>query len=289
MKNSLPGTEVDGFTSSPEPKKTQISLKTKVGLIVLLSALLLLPSILVTLSSLSSLNQQVIDLTSTGSGDQAIQEYTAEAKPTLTTALRDGISLLMLGSGLVLLLALFMPRKLLSPLSQLTRVMRQTQRGDVSAQVEVKKNDELGELAIAFNRAMARLRMYDRLKTERIISEGQRVAMLAEHLTVGMAIADPDFLTIVLANSRLTSIAGRGLAGKEIHEVIRLNDESIDKDLREVALLREPLTGKMGIVLTTRGKEIPVQVDLDFSRNAAGETGTVAVFVRRVRRKEVES
>jgi two-component system, OmpR family, sensor histidine kinase BaeS len=60
-------------------------------------------------------------------------------------------------SGIALLLGILLSRTLTSPIRELTRATHAVSEGDLSQQVPVRSNDELGELAEAFNRMSTEL------------------------------------------------------------------------------------------------------------------------------------
>ena len=63
----------------------------------------------------------------------------------------------LIGSVIALLLGVFLSRTLTRPIRELTRATHAVSEGDLSQQVPVRSNDELGELAIAFNKMSAEL------------------------------------------------------------------------------------------------------------------------------------
>lgn len=63
----------------------------------------------------------------------------------------------LIGAVIALLLGIFLSRTLARPLRELTQATHAVSEGDLSQQVPVRSNDELGELAKAFNRMSAEL------------------------------------------------------------------------------------------------------------------------------------
>jgi signal transduction histidine kinase len=63
----------------------------------------------------------------------------------------------LIGAGLALLLGILISRTLTRPIRELTRATHAISEGDLSQQVRVRTNDELGELAQAFNKMSAEL------------------------------------------------------------------------------------------------------------------------------------
>jgi two-component system, OmpR family, sensor histidine kinase BaeS len=63
----------------------------------------------------------------------------------------------LIGSVIALLLGIFLSRTITRPLRELTRATHAVSEGDLSQQVTVRSNDELGELAKAFNKMSTEL------------------------------------------------------------------------------------------------------------------------------------
>jgi len=63
----------------------------------------------------------------------------------------------LIGAVIALLLGIFLSRTLTRPIRELTRATHAVSEGDLSQQVPVRSNDELGELAQAFNRMSSEL------------------------------------------------------------------------------------------------------------------------------------
>jgi signal transduction histidine kinase len=63
----------------------------------------------------------------------------------------------LIGSVIALLLGIFLSRTLTRPIRELTRATHAVSEGDLSQQVTVRSNDELGELAKAFNKMSTEL------------------------------------------------------------------------------------------------------------------------------------
>src|SRR5215216_3942565 len=63
----------------------------------------------------------------------------------------------LIGAVIALLLGVFLSRSLTHPIRELTRATHAVSEGDLSQQVPVRSNDELGDLAQAFNKMSAEL------------------------------------------------------------------------------------------------------------------------------------
>lgn len=67
------------------------------------------------------------------------------------------------GAGAILLI-LGLSRRILSPVDALTQAVRRMESGDLSQRVDIQSNDEIGELAHAFNAMAARLERLEKVR-----------------------------------------------------------------------------------------------------------------------------
>ncbi|MDO7867372.1 DUF4153 domain-containing protein [Nocardioides jiangxiensis] len=119
---------------------------------------------------------------------------------------------LALALGVTQLLAVGMT----SPLREMTEAARRMATGDYSARVTATSNDEVGQLARAFNRMSADLAAVDRQRRDLVanVSHELRTPLAAltallENLADGVSPATPDALQAALAQAeRLSTLAG---------------------------------------------------------------------------------
>src|SRR5579862_9281525 len=83
------------------------------------------------------------------------------------------ILLLVTGLALSSIFVILTARGMIRPLIQLTSSVRQIEGGNLDLIVESHSNDEIGELAQAFNEMAARLREFRRLDLERLLRTQQ--------------------------------------------------------------------------------------------------------------------
>jgi|GEM_PF-957852 len=104
-----------------------------------------------------------------------------EAEIVGAAASRIRQTMLILGLSLLIIVAAiyYVVGRLLNPLNQLSQATRQIARGDWKAPLDIRRGDELGQLAGAFHEMMERLR--EREQTLRD-SRGERLAMVLEGL-----------------------------------------------------------------------------------------------------------
>ncbi len=87
----------------------------------------------------------------------------------------------LIATGLALMLGIFLSRTLTRPIRELTQATHAVSEGDFSQQVTVRSNDELGELAQAFNRMSAEL-------SRSILARRQMTADIAHELRTPLSL-----------------------------------------------------------------------------------------------------
>ena len=125
----------------------------------------------------------------TDGGYRLIHRITAPISASAAASLRQ-ISLLMsvVCLALCLLIAMALSRRISSPIRSLTEGMRRVRKGDLSVQVPVESQDELGELTENFNRMTAELK--DRVDE----AVEQQKALSAARLRLYQTQLNPHFL-----------------------------------------------------------------------------------------------
>ncbi|MFC1793429.1 PAS domain S-box protein [Planctomycetota bacterium] len=126
---------------------------------------------------------------------------------------------IILSISLVLTILAVIPGILISnyisrPLSKLKAAMDKIGKGDMSIHVDIKRNDEIGQLANAFNHMVE----YRKQAEEALrISEGKLGAMLRA-ITDDIAVIDND-LNIIWTNDAAREIFGNDILGRKCYEV----------------------------------------------------------------------
>ncbi len=125
--------------------------------------------------------------------------------------------LMVLGMAVALLVAVYasfhLGKAILKPLQQLTRASREVGQGNLDQTIPVVSNDELGELAQAFNKMAAQLKTYRQSTTEKIIRL---------HRTMESALASfPDPIYVL---DREGHIELKNPAAQELSQRLELND-----------------------------------------------------------------
>jgi signal transduction histidine kinase/HAMP domain-containing protein len=157
--------------------------------------------------------------------------------------------MLLLGFGVALAIALGygLQRAILRPIQTLTTVSKELGEGKLDQVVPVESKDELGQLADAFNKLAARLRVYRQTTTDQLSQ--------ARHMTEITFSAFPDSLMALSMDGKINF--ANPAAGKLLQ---KLNSEyglplGIQEEVEKV------LKGAPDSVPTSFEKAIPVRID----------------------------
>jgi len=126
---------------------------------------------------------------------------------------------IILSTSLVLTILAVIPGILISnyfsrPLSKLEAAMDKIGKGDMGIKVDIKRNDEIGQLANAFNQMVEHRKQAEEALR---ISEGKLGAMLSA-ITDDIAVIDND-LNIIWTNDMAREIFGDNIVGRKCYEV----------------------------------------------------------------------
>jgi NtrC-family two-component system sensor histidine kinase KinB len=129
------------------------------------------------------------------------------ARELAALARRRMLALLALGAALAAGFVLFLSRAILLPLSRLTQSVREVEKGNLDLVVPVASQDEIGELAAAFNAMAGRLRELRRSNRARLLRAQQTSQLAIDSLPDAVAVFSPD-LRVELANRTAVSTLG---------------------------------------------------------------------------------
>ena len=138
----------------------------------------------------------------------------------------DAILYTIIFAMIALLIAIGMllrfPDLIINPISELTSKIKSIADHKYSERIEVKSNDETGELAKSFNLMAIKLDEYERSNIDALIAEKKRSEAIVKNMSDGVVVLGQDF-HIVLINSVASNLLG--LAEIDV----------ISKDARDVA------------------------------------------------------
>ncbi len=140
----------------------------------------------------------------------------------------------LLAFGLSVLTIIQFTKRIIEPAERLTETVHQIGRGQLDLKIDVHTSDEVGELSREFNKMTERLRKYEELNIENILSEKQKSETIVESIGDAIIVCDSG-LHIQLINrsaEELLQIREQDVLGKKIEQSIR--------DERLINILKSP-------------------------------------------------
>jgi PAS domain S-box-containing protein len=171
------------------------------------------------------------------------------------TAQRISFWMILIGLLSIIITLFFIikyPGSIVNPILELTEKIKAISKGNYDQQLKFSSNDELGDLAAAFNTMAVRLKEYDESNLDKLLFENKRLDAVIENLQDAVFILDED-KKILVANSTALSLTGlrnKEISGKYAPDIAMNND-----------LLRELIKG---LIRTneeeTSGNEKPIKI-----------------------------
>ncbi len=115
----------------------------------------------------------------------------------------------------------YLPPRISKPITHITNIVKRAEKGDWGVTAKSISRDEIGELAIFFNRMMKQVRLNDFLKTQKILSHFHKIELLATWMNEAFIMID-DQNTITLINEKFVDLLGVSeseIKGKTIMEL----------------------------------------------------------------------
>lgn len=113
-------------------------------------------------------------------------------------------------------------RSFITPAEQLTERVKQIGAGKVDLKIDVLSDDEIGQLSREFNKMTERLRQYDEINIDKILSEKRKSEVIVDSIADGLIMVDAD-LCVIHVNSIIADLFGFAEAagiGKRVEDVI---------------------------------------------------------------------
>ena len=156
----------------------------------------------------------------------AILRRNSEAE---STAENITIYMAVVASISVLLTLFFVfsfPGKIVSPITELTNKIKAISDRDYDQKLNISSNDEMGELARAFNVMVQRLKEYEETNLDKILFEKKRMDAIVQNLQDAVLILDENKKIIVINNStlKLTGLKEEDVLNKYAPDVAARND-----------------------------------------------------------------
>jgi NtrC-family two-component system sensor histidine kinase KinB len=118
-------------------------------------------------------------------------------------------------------------KRIIEPAERLTETVHQIGRGHLDLKIDINTNDEVGELSREFNKMTERLRKFEEMNIQKILSEKQKSETIVESISDAIIVCD-SFSTIQLINrsaEELLRMNESDVVGKQIEQC--LSDERI--------------------------------------------------------------
>jgi two-component system, NtrC family, sensor histidine kinase KinB len=132
-------------------------------------------------------------------------------------------------------------RSFITPAEQLTERVKQIGAGNIDLKIDVLSDDEVGQLSREFNKMTERLRQYDQINIDTLLSEKRKSEVIVDSITDGLIMTDATS-TIVHVNRLVADLFGFDEAsaiGRPAAEMVH--------DERLLALLRAPVEASVPV------------------------------------------
>ncbi|MBI5475643.1 MAG: HAMP domain-containing protein [Ignavibacteriales bacterium] len=166
-----------------------------------------------------------------------------ESKTTSDEAIIAVLFAALVAVSLSILTMVQFTKRIIEPAEKLTETVNQIGRGRLDLKTDISTKDEIGELSREFNKMTERLRKFEALNIEKIISEKQKSETIVESISDAIIVCD-EMSTIQLMNNSaemLLNLKEDEVHGKKIEMVI--TDErllEIFKTPKSAAVLNAP-------------------------------------------------
>ncbi len=92
--------------------------------------------------------------------------------------------------ALSVLATVWLTKVVITPAERLTETVKRIGRGRLDLKIDVLSNDEVGQLSREFNKMTERLRQFERLNIERILSEKRKSEAIVGNISDGLIVTD---------------------------------------------------------------------------------------------------
>jgi len=149
----------------------------------------------------------------------------------------------LLAIGLSVITMVQFTQRIIKPAELLTETVNQIGRGRLDLKTDIKTNDEVGELSREFNKMTERLRQYEELNIEKILSEEKKSETIVESISDAIIVCDSESNIQVINRSaeQLLGIVEHNAVGKSVNAC--LTDDrllNIFRNPADLELINEP-------------------------------------------------
>jgi signal transduction histidine kinase len=173
----------------------------------------------------------------------------------------------VIGAAIALVIARWVARGMTQPLRDMAQAAHRMETGDYSQRVSTESRDEVGQLAVAFNRMSSELESLERLRRDLVANVSHELktpisALRAhlENLLDGVEEPDPETLQVMLAQSERL-----GRLVDELLDLSRLEsgDVPLDRGSVELAPLVAEVLSEIEVARPERGVRLADAVPKD--------------------------
>ncbi|HVO74217.1 MAG TPA: ATP-binding protein [Ignavibacteriaceae bacterium] len=157
------------------------------------------------------------------------------------------------------------PSRIVKPVVELTQRIKSISDKNYEQKLEINSNDELGELALAFNSMAERLKIYEAKHIDQLLFEQKRMESLVNALEDGVLLLDENRKIVLLNNTilQITGLKDKDILSHYISEVTTYNDL-----LREIYRISEEIkTGKTSGIkplrIVNQGQELFYKIETE--------------------------
>ena len=113
-------------------------------------------------------------------------------------------------------------RSIILPAEKLTRSVRSISSGQLNQKIDVNTDDEIGELGREFNKMTERLRVYEEMNIQQLITEKKKSETIVENIADPVIVTDEHGILVLMnqAAAAVFEVRGSDWQGKSLHEVI---------------------------------------------------------------------
>jgi len=130
------------------------------------------------------------------------------------------------------------PSSIVEPIKELTKKIKSISERNYDQKLEIHTNDELGDLANAFNVMAARLKLYDAKQIDQLLFEQKRLEAVVHSFEDGILFIDENRKVVLVNNSilKLTGLKEQDVLHHYIPDVAAYND--LIREIYKTVLLK---------------------------------------------------
>jgi HAMP domain-containing protein len=178
-----------------------------------------------------------------------VEEHRRHVVSLSNRARRNLLTTIVLTCLVEIYLVLFLPSRVVRSLRRITHVLQQAERGDLDLATLETGSDEVGSLAAHLNRVLRQMRIFDELKSRRMLQAEQRLKVLVENLETGIILVDDQMRP--------------AFASRRARQLLDSKPEGADDSRITGLLASEPFSDVLKEALESQARPEPRFVNMD--------------------------